>query len=82
MPPYYVIYAVNKKDSWINVTDILEFLPETMGDLPETEAASKTISFIVANDDTGWMHLYLITAKLYDPPTLDITAEEFHQRKS
>lgn len=41
-------------DAWINVHDILHFLPSTPG----------SISFIWASEETGHLHLYHVTCAL------------------
>ena len=40
----------------INVTDILEFFPSD---------DSSSVRFIWASEETGWRHLYLITALVF-----------------
>nr|NP_651304.3 uncharacterized protein Dmel_CG3744, isoform F [Drosophila melanogaster]NP_996292.2 uncharacterized protein Dmel_CG3744, isoform E [Drosophila melanogaster]AAF56357.3 uncharacterized protein Dmel_CG3744, isoform F [Drosophila melanogaster]AAS65214.2 uncharacterized protein Dmel_CG3744, isoform E [Drosophila melanogaster] len=51
--PLQVIYT-ERSDSWINVHDMLHFL-----DLTET-----SVTFLWASEETGFRHLYLVTASL------------------
>jgi hypothetical protein len=52
--PVYVIYA-EKTDVWINVHDIISFLPCDDPNL---------IMFLWASEETGYRHLYLIKSEL------------------
>ena len=56
----------------INVTDILEFFP--------SEDVNR-VRFIWASEETGWRHLYLITAQLH-LATQDMALEDFSECKS
>ncbi|XP_068625789.1 dipeptidyl peptidase 9-like isoform X2 [Battus philenor] len=49
-----VLVSETAPDAWINVHDILYFLP----------SSEDTVSFIWASEETGYLHLYLITCAL------------------
>ncbi|XP_050676371.1 dipeptidyl peptidase 9 [Leptidea sinapis] len=51
--PIQVLVTETAPDAWINVHDILHFLPSPQG-----------LSFIWASEETGHLHLYLISADL------------------
>ena len=59
-----VIYS-GTSNTWITITDILKFLPSE---------DPNVIKFIWASEDTGWRHLYLITAQIGNP-TNDVMVE-------
>ncbi|KAL0853091.1 hypothetical protein ABMA27_012861, partial [Loxostege sticticalis] len=50
-----VLISESAPDAWINVHDILHFLPSAPGEL----------SFIWASEETGHLHLYLVTCALH-----------------
>ena len=75
-PPVQVIFR-QKSDAWINVSDNLIFLrkknakpceeplissSENNQPLTKVSERSNTIKFIIASEETGWKHLYLVTA--------------------
>ncbi|XP_041968195.1 dipeptidyl peptidase 9 isoform X2 [Aricia agestis] len=49
-----VLVSETAPDAWINVHDILHWLPSSSGE----------VSFIWASEDTGHLHLYLVTCAL------------------
>lgn len=55
---YQVIYRL-ESENWVGVNDCLEFLPNN------GESDQDQIKFIIASEETGWRHLYLITAQIF-----------------
>ncbi|XP_045781604.1 dipeptidyl peptidase 9 isoform X1 [Maniola jurtina] len=49
--PIQVLVQESAPEAWVNVHDILHFLPSSLG----------TVKFIWASEETGHLHLYLIT---------------------
>lgn len=61
-----VLVSETAPDAWINVHDILYFIPESPSAPSSTITPNSTgrISFIWASEETGYLHLYLITCGL------------------
>jgi len=53
-PPFQVI-AIEQSDTWINVHDILTFIPHS---------EPNQVKFVWASEETGYRHLYLIVAAI------------------
>lgn len=56
-----VLVSESAPDAWINVHDILYFLPSSP---PSPTHQDTRVSFIWASEETGHLHLYLITCAL------------------
>ncbi|KAJ0170070.1 hypothetical protein K1T71_014676 [Dendrolimus kikuchii] len=59
-----VLVSETAPDAWINVHDILYFLPEPPPSSQSSNSGDRRISFIWASEESGYLHLYLITCGL------------------
>ncbi len=58
--------------TWVNVSNILVFLPQTNSDV---------IEFIISSEVTGWRHLYHVISKVNSPAS-DMSLEDYSESKT